>query len=71
MKTPPEVWRKANAERFVRLGAMVTRRRLLMRELSDVSRDIERLQDEIVAIEKTVEMAAEVEESAAKNGETA
>jgi len=60
VKTPPELWRKANSERFGRLGAMVTRRRLLLQELSDLSRDIKRLQDEILTLERTGELAADV-----------
>lgn len=60
MKTP-EVWQRATAERYARLGALVTRREMIRLDLAGVERQIGELQTEILAIERTVSMAAEVE----------
>ena len=64
--TPPEAWKKASAERFTRLGALVTRREILTAEAAEVSRQIGELQREILAIERTGGLAAEVERAAAE-----
>lgn len=64
---PPSVWQKANSERFTRLGALVTRRKLLHLDLSNVDREINDVQTEILAIERTSGMASEVEAESSKH----
>lgn len=69
MMAQPKLWMGALSERHAKLGALVVREGILVRELADVRRQAEALQGEIISLERTGSLAEQVaDEAASTNG---
>ena len=62
-----EAWKRAHGPELQRLGALTLRRYILARELADVDRQIGQARENLVALERTAQLAYEAQTEGERN----